>query len=197
MTRQAAAPFAKFNDWFSQATRELGAEQASAVNLATVSGEGKPSSRMVLLKEHDERGFVFYTNLKSRKATELTENAAVAMCFHWSDLGKQVRIEGHAMSVSDVEADRYFATRPLASRYGAWASQQSSQLKNRRELAGRLTSVVARFKSRDVPRPPFWSGFRVRAERIEFWSNARFRLHDRICYQRTCDGAWQQFLLYP
>ncbi len=167
--------------------------------LTTVGPEGRPSTRMVLLKGFDEQGFVFYTNLGSRKAREIVAHPWVALCFHWQPLEVQVRIEGRAAPVGDDEADAYFASRHRGSQVGAWASMQSSPLPSRAALDERIREVEERFAGRDVPRPPFWSGFRVVPDRIEFWYGRPSRLHDRDVYTRSPDGTgdWSVEHLYP
>ena len=165
--------------------------------LSTVDEDGRPSSRYVLLKAFDERGFVFYTNLGSRKARALSANGRASLCFYWAPLGKQVRIEGTAERVSDAEADEYFATRPRESQIGAWASKQSEPLGARTELDARVIEVAQRFEGRSVPRPPFWSGFRVVPHAMEFWTRDVARLHVRDRYERQPASAWIRTVLYP
>ncbi|GAA4772289.1 pyridoxamine 5'-phosphate oxidase [Stakelama sediminis] len=190
-------PIAMFASWYSEARAHSGIADASAVNLATSTGEGRPSSRMVLLKGYDAQGFVIYTNLGSRKATELAGNPRAALCFYWEPLGKQVRVEGLTERVTDAEADTYFASRPLASRIGAWASKQSTRLESRAKLLARVARYTASFAVGEVNRPPFWSGFRIVPDRMEFWTNAEYRLHDRIVFEKADSGDWRRYLLYP
>lgn len=170
--------------------------EPTAFALATVNAEGQPSVRMLLLKDVDDRGFVFYTNLESRKATDLGINPRAAMTFHWSPLERQVRIEGTVTRVSDAEADAYFATRPRGSQIGAWASRQSRPLEDATELDARVSEYEKKFEGRDVPRPPFWSGFRLLPSSIEFWKGRPSRLHDRQLFTREGEG-WRVTPLYP
>ena len=170
--------------------------EPTAFALATVNAEGQPSVRVLLLKEVDDRGFVFYTNLESRKGGELAANRRAAMNFHWSPLERQVRIEGMVIPVSDAEADTYFATRPRGSQIGAWASRQSRPMDRASDLDARVGEYEKRFEGRQVPRPPFWSGFRLVPSSIEFWTGKPSRLHDRQLYTRDGDG-WRVTLLYP
>ncbi len=170
--------------------------EPTAMTLATVGDDGQPSARLVLLKSVDERGFVFYTNVRSRKGRDLAANPRAALTFHWQPLEVQVRIEGRADRVDDAEADEYFATRPRGSQLGAWASDQSDVLARTADLDTRFAEVERRFAGRDVPRPPHWSGYRVRPERIEFWRNRPSRLHERRLFQKEGSG-WRETLLYP
>jgi pyridoxamine 5'-phosphate oxidase len=170
---------------------------ANAMALATVGPDGMPSLRMVLLKGVDPRGFVFYTNLESRKGEQLAGNPQAALCFHWKSLRRSVRVEGAVERVTDAEADAYFATRPRLSQIGAWASTQSRPLASRLELEKRAARYTAEFGLRAVPRPPHWSGFRVLPRRIEFWEDRPFRMHDRLVYHRRPEGGWSTERLYP
>lgn len=170
---------------------------ATAASLATVDGAGQPSARIVLVKRIDSAGVTFYTNLDSRKALELQANPRAALCFYWPTLHKQVRMEGEVEPVTQEEADDYFASRPRGSQLGAWASKQSAALASRRELVARFLKVQARFAGRQVPRPPFWGGYRLLASRIEIWHNQLYRLHDRFLYERGDDGSWSVRRLYP
>jgi pyridoxamine 5'-phosphate oxidase len=166
------------------------------VALATATSAGVPSVRMVLLREVDERGFVFHTNYDSRKSRELTDNPRAAMCIHWHSLEEQIRVEGRVERVSDAESDRYFQTRPRGSQLGAWASDQSAILPSRETLEERYRETERRFEGQDVPRPPFWGGFRLIPDRIEFWFGRPDRLHDRLLYVRQGTG-WKIERLYP
>lgn len=170
--------------------------EPNAMTLGTIEKGGQPSVRVVLLKGFDERGFVFYTNYEGRKGRELLAHPKAALCFYWPPLGIQVRIEGVVTKVADEEADAYFATRERASQIGAWASKQSRPMESPTALDDRVAEYEKRFAGRDVPRPDFWSGFRVSAERIEFWKNKPNRLHERHLYTR--DGnRWRSETLYP
>ncbi len=188
-------PYQLFSAWMAEA-EAAEPNDPNAVALATVDELGAPSVRMVLLKGTDDRGFVIYTNLSSRKGRALSRNPRAALCFHWKSLRRQVRVEGDVEAVSDAEADAYFASRPRESRIGAWASRQSDRLTDRKELTDRLQTYEARFEGDEVPRPPHWGGFRVLPARIEFWLDQPFRLHDRLEYRR--DGErWVTARLYP
>ncbi len=188
-------PFALFETWFA-AAKASEPNDPDAMALATADGDGQPSVRMVLLKGHDARGFVFYTNLDSRKGAELAANPNASLLFHWKSLRRQVRIDGRVSAVDEAEADFYFATRGRDSRLGAWASDQSRPLPDRATFEQRVDEMRERFADGDVPRPPRWSGFRVTPLRIEFWSDRAARLHERRLFER--DGAgWTERLLYP
>ncbi len=189
------APFDTFASWLAAAEQQE-ANNPTAMSVATVSADGRPSQRMVLLRSFDERGFVFYTNLESRKGHELRANQHVALCFHWKSLDRQVRIEGLAEAVAASEADAYFASRPRDSQIGAWASRQSEPLASRAELDARVEKYTALYAVGKVPRPPFWSGFRVVPEVIEFWEERPFRLHHRQEWRREGEG-WRDLLRYP
>ncbi|HEX5453360.1 MAG TPA: pyridoxamine 5'-phosphate oxidase [Stellaceae bacterium] len=187
-------PFLPFARWFALAAeREALAE---TMMLATVGPGGRPSVRAVLLKGADARGFVFYTNLESRKAGELAANPHVALAFHWKSLARQVRVEGDAAPVTDQEADAYFATRPRESRIGAWASDQSRPLDSRATLERRFAEAERRYDGREVPRPADWSGFRIVPQLVEFWQERPHRLHDRIVFTRDGEG-WRKQRLFP
>jgi pyridoxamine 5'-phosphate oxidase len=191
----ASDPFALFSHWFEEA-RATEPDDPTAMAVGTVDASGRPSVRMVLLKAHDARGFVFYTNLDSPKAADLRANPRVALCFHWAKLEKQVRIDGQVEAVTDAEADAYFATRPRLSQLGAWASRQSTPMAGRFELEQAVAAAAVRFHVGKVPRPPNWSGFRVVPERIEFWHQRPFRHHDRQVFLREGAG-WRQQWLFP
>jgi pyridoxamine 5'-phosphate oxidase len=188
-------PHALFDEWLAEA-RLAEPNDPMAMALATADADGRPAVRMVLMKEHDPRGFVFYSNLDSRKSIELAANPLAALLFHWKSLRRQVRIEGPVEPVADDEADSYFATRSRDSQLGAWASDQSRPLDARATFEARYEAVRARFEGGGVPRPPRWSGWRVAAERIEFWSDRPHRLHERRLFKREADG-WSEGLLYP
>ncbi|MGG5807848.1 pyridoxamine 5'-phosphate oxidase [Falsiroseomonas sp. CW058] len=170
----------------------------NAVCLATSTPDGRPSARMVLLKGVDARGFVFYTNLESRKGGELAANPHAAMCFHWKTLARSVRVEGRVERVSEAEADAYYASRARGSRIGAWASRQSRPLEGRFALEKAVAEQTLRFGLGEIPRPPFWSGFRLLPARIELWRDMPFRLHERRVFHRLDDAAgWEVEQLYP
>ena len=188
-------PFALFAAWMAEAEQSE-PNDPNAMTLATATPDGRPSARMVLLKGWDESGFVFYTNLESRKGLELAANQFVALLFHWKSLRRQIRIEGPATPVSAAEADAYYASRPRLSRLGAWASDQSRPLPGRATLAGRVAALELRYPVGDIPRPPHWSGYRVTPDAFEFWQDMPFRLHDRSVF--TADsGSWRTGKLYP
>jgi pyridoxamine 5'-phosphate oxidase len=195
LSAQREDPIARFESLLRQA-RGAGLPEPTAMALATVDADGRPSVRMVLLKAVDERGFVFYTNLESRKARALQANPVAALCFHWQPLELQVRVEGRVVPVSHEVADSYFASRGRGSQVGAWASLQSRPLPSREALEARIREVEERFSGGDVPRPPFWSGFRVVPDRIEFGNGRPSRLHVRDVFVR--EGAeWRVETLYP
>lgn len=188
-------PFAQFDSWFAEAARSE-PNDPNAMTLATSTADGAPSARIVLLKGHDARGFVFYTNTLSRKGNELAANPRAALLFHWKTLQRQGRIEGAIEPVTAAEADAYYATRPRISRLGAWASLQSQALPSRALLEQRLADAEREFPGDEIARPPHWSGYRILPARIEFWQAAEFRLHDRTVF--TCDGGnWSVGKLFP
>lgn len=188
-------PFGLFETWLGEAG-ESEVNDHNAMSLSTVGADGMPSSRMVLLKGLDARGFVFYTNFESRKGEQLKANMKAALLFHWKSLRRSVRIEGEVEVVTDEEADAYFASRPRQSQIGAWASQQSRPLEGRFELEKRVAVYAAKHAVGKVPRPDYWSGFRVLPRRIEFWQDGAFRLHDRLVYNRKGED-WSTERLYP
>ncbi len=188
-------PFALFAAWMAEAEQSE-PNDPNGMTLATVAEDGRPSARMVLLKGWDAGGFVFYTNLESRKGRELAGNPFVALLFHWKSLRRQVRIEGPAAPVTDAEADAYFATRPRLARLGAWASDQSRPLDGRATLVARVAALEARYMLGEIPRPPHWSGYRVAPTVFEFWQDMPFRLHDRTLFTRDGD-AWRTEKLFP
>lgn len=194
---EADEPLALFAQWFEEAGQsEL--NDANAMSLATVDADGLPDVRMVLLKGYDAAGFVFYTNYESQKGTEILASMKAAANFHWKSLRRQVRLRGAVEHVSDAEADEYFSSRPRDSRIGAWASKQSRPLESRFALEKAVAKFTAKHAIGDVPRPPYWSGFRIIPSYIEFWHDRPFRLHDRIVFRRRTPGdAWTKQRLYP
>ncbi len=192
-----AEPLRLFADWLEEA-RASEPNDPTAMSVATVDGDGLPNVRMTLLKEFDERGFVFYTNFESQKGTEILASRKAALGFHWKSLRRQVRVRGPVEVVSEEEADAYYKSRPRDSRIGAWASQQSRPLESRFALEKAVARYAAKYAIGDVPRPPYWSGFRVKPVYIEFWKDGAFRLHDRMVFQRTGDDDdWSKTRLYP
>ena len=192
---EASEPLALFANWFGDAEKTE-PNDPNAVALATVDADGLPDVRMVLLKGYDERGFVFYTNFESAKGVEILGSMKAAMCFHWKSLRRQVRLRGPVEVVSDEEADAYYASRARGSRIGAWASKQSRPLESRFALEKAVAEYTARHAIGDIPRPPYWSGFRIMPQTIEFWHDRPFRLHDRLVFSRDGDG-WKTTRLYP
>lgn len=188
-------PIATFDDWF-RAAKEAGIFLPEAMTLATTSAEGRPSARMMLLKGFDERGFVFYTNYESRKGDELAANSYAALILYWNILERQVRIEGKVVRLTAEESNTYFRGRPRGSQLGAWASDQSRPVESREALEARFREHKQKFAGGDVPLPPFWGGFRLVPERIEFWQGRLNRLHDRLLYVRDGD-AWKVTRLAP
>ncbi len=198
-----ADPLALFAEWLEEA-RAAEPNDPNAMVVASVGDDGMPSARMVLLKDYDPAGFVFYTNYESRKGRQILAHPKVALLFHWKSLRRQVRVEGAVSPVSDAEADAYFASRPKQSQIGAWASEQSRPLESRFALEKRVAKLAARYAASSVPRPPHWSGFRVTPRLIEFWKDGAFRLHDRFVYRRDepvagddAAPAWRVERLYP
>jgi pyridoxamine 5'-phosphate oxidase len=190
-------PFDLFESWLAEATAGEPSDP-NAMALATVDSEGLPDVRMVLLKGHDRGGFVFYTNVESAKGRQLTATAKAAANFHWKSLRRQVRLRGLIEAVSEAEADAYFASRPRDSRIGAWASRQSRALESRFALEKAVAFYAAKYPIGEVPRPPYWSGFRLRPLYMEFWQDRPFRLHERTAFHRTdLDSAWEKQRLYP
>lgn len=178
-------PFAQFDRWYAAAVEATG-DRAAAMTVATAGPDGRPSARVVLLRDFDSQGPVFYTNYESRKGSDLAANPAIAALFYWPQLDAQIRIEGMADRVDDEESDAYFSHRPRGHQLGAWASHQSEPIADRAELEAQLAAVEARFPG-EVPRPPHWGGFRIRPDRFEFWKNRADRVHDRIAYIRRAD----------
>ena len=198
MTALTPEILSTFDTLFAEALA-AGEPDRTAMTVATVAMDGRPSARIVLLKAHDARGFVFYTHLNGRKGRELQAHPQAALLFHWPRVrdGVQVRIEGDVEFVTDAEADAYFASRPRGSQIGAWASQQSEKLASHATFEAKLAQFEAEFAGREVPRPPRWSGFRVRPRAVEFWFGAQYRLHERWLYECSADGEWSKRMLYP
>ena len=189
-------PLVQFRRWFDEAlTADL--HEPNAMTLATATTDGRPSARVVLLKGFDERGFVFYTNYEGRKSGELEANPYCALVFYWGELERQVRVEGRGSRVPEGESDEYFRVRPRGSRLGAWASEQSRPVADREKLEVRLRGLEAEYEGREVPRPPFWGGYRVEPEVIEFWQGRENRLHDRLVYRRLGREGWRRERLQP
>ena len=189
-------PHVLFDAWLAEA-KAGEPNDAEAMALATVGADGRPSARMVLLKGHDARGFVFYTNSESRKGGELGANPQAALLFHWKSLRRQVRIEGAVSPAGAEEADAYFATRAKDSQLGAWASDQSRPLESRALFEARYEAAKAKYDGRPVPRPPHWWGYRLVPDRLEFWTDRPHRLHERRLFALGPDGVWTEGLLYP
>lgn len=193
----APDPIVMFRRWLAD-TVDAGLHEPNAMVVTTVSAEGRPSSRMVLLKGVDEEGFVFYTNYDSRKGSDIEANPSISLLFPWHDLQRQVRIDGTASRVSREESEAYFSSRPRESQLGAWASPQSTEVSSRAELDERYTEVEERFGEADaVPLPPQWGGYRVRPELVELWQGRKGRMHDRLVYRRENDGTWSTARLAP
>ncbi len=189
-------PVEQFRKWFDEALA-ANLHEPNAMTLATATPDGRPSARVVLLKGYDERGFVFYTSYEGRKSRELEENPRCALVFYWSELERQIRIEGRAGRVSEEESDAYYGSRPRGSRLSAWVSAQSRPVEDRGALEKRLWELEAEYEGREIPRPPFWGGYRVEPEAIEFWQGRENRMHDRLLYRRLSDGGWRMQRLQP
>jgi len=185
----------EFKTFFAKALQS-DIKEPTAMTLATVGEKGQPSARLVLLKDIDDQGFVFYTNMKSQKGMDLKKNPQAALCFWWPSLDSQIRVEGTTEAVAEKEADKYWATRPRESQLGAWASQQSEVLSERSILLNRYEELEKKYGNRPIPRPPYWTGYRVIPHKIEFWYAKPHRLHERIVYQKESSG-WKKHLLYP
>jgi pyridoxamine 5'-phosphate oxidase len=191
-------PFQKFQEWLEKAKSNKEIVEPTAMCLATVDENNSPSARMILLKKFDKSGFCFFTNLTSRKGKELSQNQNVALCFYWGILGLQIRIEGKIESVTIKEADDYFTSRRRGSQIGAWASKQSCEMQEWQEFQDRISKITEDFTGQEIPRPPFWSGFRVVPKRIEFWSEGEFRIHNREVFVKIDNQQkWQVQKLYP
>jgi len=191
------AAIQRFREWLDEAHATEGVVDATAMNLATATADGRPSARTVLLKQFDEAGFVFYSNGRSRKGRQLAANPRAALTFHWEPLQRQVMIEGAVQPVSDAESDAYFASRPRLSQIGAWASQQSEVLESRAAFDAQVEAVETRFEGQPVTRPPHWGGYRLRPDMMEFWQGREGRLHDRERAYRSESGEWAWVLLNP
>jgi pyridoxamine 5'-phosphate oxidase len=195
-TQVGPDPLRQFDHWFREAV-EVAQIDPEAMTLSTVDETGRVAGRIVLLKGYDARGFVFYTNYRSRKADELKDGSWAALTFYWAALNRQVRIEGRVARVSAEESDAYFATRPRGSQLGAWASPQSEEIASRAELDALLEAIEREYEGRQVPRPPHWGGYRVAPESVEFWQGRESRLHDRLLYTLAEDGHWMLVRLAP
>ncbi|MCB1539264.1 MAG: pyridoxamine 5'-phosphate oxidase [Alphaproteobacteria bacterium] len=191
-------PVALFHQWFDDA-QKTEINDPDAACLATADAQGRPSARMVLVRQVDARGFVFFTNGHSIKGRQMMENPHAALCYHWKSLRRSVRVEGHVETIAEAESDSYFTGRPRGSRIGAWASQQSEPLESREALVARVAALTAEYgENADVPRPPHWHGYRIVSTRIEFWQDGEFRLHDRFAFTRMAEqDRWTIQRLYP
>lgn len=198
---QQSVPFSvlltQFEQWMAEAASHPEIKEPTAMSLATADKHAAPSVRIVLLKSASEEGFLFYTNMNSKKSQALKENPQAALNFYWMPLDRQVRIEGSVARVDDAVADQYFAGRVREKQIGAWASEQSHPMASRDALENAIAHYNAEFADKSVPRPPYWSGWLVKPERIEFWQQRDFRLHERVLFTRQADGFWQNMLLYP
>ncbi len=189
------SPFMLFDEWFTLAG-EKEPSYPNAMSLATAPKNGRPSARTVLLKGHDERGFVFYTNSESHKGQDLADNPQAEILFHWKSIERQIRISGPVNIISTEEADAYFASRPRDAQIGAWASQQSQEMQNRDSFMKAFEEIDQKYKDQDVPRPPHWNGYRLAPDHFEFWIEVEFRLHHRFAYEKD-DAGWTRKMLYP
>lgn len=189
-------PIVQFQHWLEDAKKNPAITEPTAMSVATATPDGAPSVRILLLKEVDDRGFVFYTNLESRKSAELKQNHLASLCFYWMPLERQVRVEGHVELVSDKQADSYFASRARDSQIGAWSSKQSQVLPARNDLLQAISNNIARFEGGEVPRPAHWSGWRLVPSSIEFWQQGDFRLHERELFTKN-GSSWESVNLYP
>jgi pyridoxamine 5'-phosphate oxidase len=192
----AEDPILQFGLWFEQALQAK-LPEPNAMTLATADAKGKPSARMVLLKDFDANGFVFFTNYNSHKASDLDENPHAALVFYWHELERQVRIEGKVKRISTKESDTYFHSRPLESRLGAWASPQSKKIENRAVVEKSFEALLEKYKDSEPPRPPHWGGYVIKPERVEFWQGRPGRLHDRILFKKSKRGTWKTARLAP
>lgn len=190
-------PFLQFGQWFEEAKTCERISNPDAMCLSTINPKGHPEGRIVLLKDFNSEGFVFFTNLNSKKGDSLQQTPLAALTFYWQWLERQVRIQGRAVKVSDIEADGYFQSRHRNSRIGAWASQQSQVMEHENDLETRFQTIEKQYEGQEVPRPPHWSGYRVVADTIEFWQGQEFRLHDRFLYSRCENNEWKIERLYP